>query len=377
VWHDKSTGQTWFSKLHTTTLKRGEESLLDLKLAPAQVLKGTLDATVPRPVRGGSIHAFFMPSSMGQEYGLLWQSTTRVAEDGSFAIPDCPPEDDAYVAATCEGFFSTDPQKTPNHMQVATKVEATALHEEVTLVMRPTATLAVSVKDPEGNAVEGVKMMVCPNTSFGMMSIGYGYTGEWVGRNMASVPCDEQRRLVEDPWWEDMFAHFTQPTNARGEVLFKNLPESSLAVMASSDVWELPPIEVAGTGYWQRFKNVPLKAGENATTTVPLVKKGTTTIPKPPAVPRAQVNSGPPRQHRYVEQAAPTESPNPDIKAEKVDPDEFAGVVLDAKGKPIAKANVLSYGTDADKWMQADEQGRFRYRIPAAKGKKTTDLVRI
>src|SRR6185503_12873614 len=104
----------------------------------------------------------------------------------SFTIRECPVGCDAWVAAVCDGHYSTDPKQKQSHDQAATPVAAGRLGDPLSLVMRPVASMEVHALGPDGQPAEGVKVTVSPET-YGATVTTYGMHAEYYPiRKMAS-----------------------------------------------------------------------------------------------------------------------------------------------------------------------------------------------
>jgi hypothetical protein len=281
VWHDTATGTTWFSPVTEKKLLRDEDNELDLTLTKAATLSGSLDSSVPRPVKDGRVNVYSMPAGDSHDFGLLWMSGVPVTAEGTFVVPDCPPDCDARVAVVCTGYFSTSVNAANPTTHSAVLVPANSLGVPLTLEMSPTASLVVTVLGPDGKPASGVAVSSNPNTSFGPFSTIYGSTYECQGAKFASVSCDERRGLwKQQPVWTPD-KRFNQTTGADGKVRLVNLPECQMQLEASSDALELPPVRRNSRDYWRRWQQVTLKAGEETAVILRMVKVGTTTIPEP------------------------------------------------------------------------------------------------
>ena len=221
----------------------GKTEDLEIPLRPGIVVRGKLN--VPKPVKEGYVIVSELDMAAGMtsthDQAIVWQTWTKVAENGEFEFRSLPPTTTIQLLAWCDGYVYQVPQSstippyavsrkfTQLPQFFAIKADQTFCLVE----MVPTANCAVSVTGIDGKPVEGVHVEFYPNVAFGINgSTMFG----WARRDDHDQPgpdlsfADLVREATKkfsstapkSP--DDLRLPFGGLTDANGKILIKNLP---------------------------------------------------------------------------------------------------------------------------------------------------------
>ncbi|MEM9380225.1 MAG: RNA polymerase sigma factor [Planctomycetota bacterium] len=180
--HVDGDGRTWFSAVEPFTIAKDEQKELALELVPSRVLRGALDAAVPRPVEDGEVELNLYVDTGSRGAEMLRTYRAEIAVDGTFELRDLPPGRGEMIGI-CRGWASkqvlapmpadlgeplASGAEAPEPRRQHQHVEADA--ETFELRMEPTGTVEVTLVDPSGAPVEGAFLQSSPNVHW---EIGY------------------------------------------------------------------------------------------------------------------------------------------------------------------------------------------------------------
>ncbi len=277
-------GLAYFSEAVRFDAGKGETYEFNLQLKPGVRLAGSLDETVPRPVRNGRVVASahplnhphhskrprrrFTDPSVDPGY-LHWRSWREVKEDGTFAFESLP-HGEVELIAICDGFISKNPPGQKNmYIGIA---QTWPLKEPVTRVelkMKPTASCEIKVLDEQSQPITGAKVGFNPNVQWhsgGAQIFATCLNWSDLLRAGGKMSPDKWAKISE-------VADFQATSDEFGIAVIHNLPEGRRHFAVLHPAYQLP----AQTGYAQfprRVAEVELSPGQTARVTVTMQKKG-------------------------------------------------------------------------------------------------------
>lgn len=225
VWLDPE-GPPLFSERYQWLPDDPETHEFVLSAKPGVRLEGRLDPAVPPPVTGGRV-CLFVTDPLTEPQDIVWADVAEIADDGTFVFESLPPDCDAQIVATCDGYYSPSP---PEHELLASAarygqaanvsntfnyLQMFTLDQKVvsaTIAMSQTAAARVRVVDPEGAPVSNVLVEFWPN----QLIVGYGSMIYAKGFRMASI-------LQTGKYPVDAANWFSRTTDENGWCEFKNL----------------------------------------------------------------------------------------------------------------------------------------------------------
>lgn len=187
--------------------------LRDIKLHPAVRLSGRLHDHVPRPVRNGTVSLNIIDGShLGSwDARLWWTDWARIDADGTFEFSALPPGAQAQLIAVSDGWVNDLP--TSERLEaLGAEVDITSLRSSrimpqlaelsesdntTVLRMQKTASVKVTVLDPDGNPLPGAQVYTSPNQIWvggGSQIVGNGAS------TLAALRLTEQQRRLMDDW---------------------------------------------------------------------------------------------------------------------------------------------------------------------------------
>jgi len=212
---------TCFSDVVEFVAKAGRTNEFRLPLNPGVRVAGSLDASVPRPVRMGRVVANMRSGgNEADNLDLWWKSWRPVQPDGTFEFDSFPPGQMEAVAI-CDGFVSVSgatnpptfqrPQLFPIHRPSATPV----------IRMEQTASCEITVLDEKDRPLTNAQVAFWPNVRWG------DWAAELFGEN-----CYRQEELLrtgDSPDWYKIFVRcgiedFAARTGTNGVAVVRNLP---------------------------------------------------------------------------------------------------------------------------------------------------------
>jgi hypothetical protein len=219
-WPDK--GSPRFTDPVLVNAEVGQTYTRNLELKTPMRLEGQVDGSVPRPVRNGYVQVrVSYPAEPQSDAGYdYWDDWARIDEDGTFHI-DALPRGTVQVIGVCDGFtwkisgVDTQPGWAASALSQEFTPENDTVHVE--LKMQPAAAFEVHTVDPDGQPIEGVKMVFHP-------------VARWFSSRMQVVDplmrsSDLPTAAVRGekvPWtW---IGYYEAVTDSRGAALVHNLP---------------------------------------------------------------------------------------------------------------------------------------------------------
>jgi len=268
-------GEIVFSDTVSVTAATDQPTRQQLELKRGIRLTGSVDASVPRPVRNGRVLIAVRPRefpamapdasfALREQYGNFrpWKSYRAIAADGSFVFESIPPgELDVIVHG--DSFCSRPGQLVPAGTvgpRGFGRPQTFALESPVTdltVMTEPTATVRVTVKNRRGEPLSGAKVYFSPNVLrmegiFGQM------------RRSSEEPFLTQPPLPKMP--------LTVTTDRDGVAVVANLPAFTRSLDVDHPDFELP----ITPGYDDRAvrSEQPLAPGETRVINVVAQPKG-------------------------------------------------------------------------------------------------------
>jgi hypothetical protein len=262
---------THFSSVVRFELEKGKAPTIDVELRPSLTVSGRLDEAVPRPIEEGRVVVSTIKPSYNDELALDWHSWARIQPDGTFTIEAWPEDEAIQLIALCRGYYAKqglapavvenprDPAKDP---YARAQVFESAGANEIVVPMSPTPLCNVTVQNSEGEPVEGIRVLTCPN-------VGWWNSG-------SQIYCETlfraERLLKSRDFKASLDTEFPYPfdgvTDARGRVTVVTLPGRE-SLIAGSDDYELP-IFIGSRDY-----AINTEAGQTIDVTLTVQKKGT------------------------------------------------------------------------------------------------------
>lgn len=256
------TGGVWFSEAAAINAVAGDTNELRLGFRRGITIHGTLDQTVPRPVRNGRVVAHVTPQGAKLEDSPpQWHDWTRVNEDGSFTVSSLP-EGDLEITAMCDGFVSTNgPGKF--HMRYPQRHLLGTNDLTIGIGMEATARLEVKVTDAAGQPLQGVRVATWPNVRY----------GEWSATILMS-DCYRtadalQSKLDSASLWGRGAPDFEGVSDATGLAVLANLPADTTELATDHPQFELPAV-ADSSGQKRRQSQFTLAAGRTNQLTIRL-----------------------------------------------------------------------------------------------------------
>ncbi len=227
-------GPTLFSGLLPLRVRPSQAvRIRNVSLTPGTVLRGQLSNNVPRPVRHGIAITATAPKPAGSSYAeqnpsLVWQASVDINADGSFTLPSIPRSGKIQIIVVCDDFVSktTIPESGPFVMGQLFDVEGSEM--SVTVEMEPTASVEITVRQPDGSLLESGTVSASPNQKY------YLGGSTIVGQRVNSLDYIQQQLLPHaerdsQSWFkrERNFPFFEQPI-AAGVVTLRGLPAGAI-----------------------------------------------------------------------------------------------------------------------------------------------------
>jgi beta-lactamase regulating signal transducer with metallopeptidase domain/uncharacterized GH25 family protein len=245
------TGQLYFSEPQYVQVTASDDSIhLDLHtFFPAFQVKGSLDASVPRPVKDGMVIACVTTANPDYTTGwLTWNSTATIRSDGTFEISNLPrPEGlpkhpdsvtppmlgELELIATCDGAVSKDPATKRTEYCVGPQIFSPPISQPVTLVMEPLGSARVRVLDPQGKPLAGAIVVFSPNESF-----------RWISTLLGS-PMDNENELFNEnkgnpTTWQKLTERYRATTDETGFAVVDKLPSGLEPYVVINTPYDMP-----------------------------------------------------------------------------------------------------------------------------------------
>lgn len=246
-------GIAWFSELFPLTVVAGATQALAVDLKRGRAVRGSLDASVPRPITNGRVVAHVWP--FGEKPDVSppqWHTWSPIQPDGSFVFESLPPGD-LEIVALCQGFISTNGPRTSG-MRYPQKHRLETNDLSIIVGMEPTARLEVRVTDAKGNPVPNAQVVTWPNVRY----------GEWAAVIMASDLYHTAdfllSRMDGRSGWNFQVPDFQGVSDGTGLAVLPNLPATVRELSVNHERFALPATGAPGSGQ-AREATVTLVAG--------------------------------------------------------------------------------------------------------------------
>jgi hypothetical protein len=270
--HFPEQGPVMFSPIVSFEAKAGETNEFALELKPGLRVAGKLDASVPRPVRGGRVCTrVFEEGYDGSSSAPVWIGWRPVSSEGQFVFESLPPGR-MEIIGMCNGFVSangkplkggTTSQRLPQLFSI------TGREREITLQMESAASCQVTVLDDAGKPLAGAVASFWPSMLWG----GNGFTmfasdmfnSEDFFRNGPRPDWHAIRKLAQND--------FQAVSGTNGVALVRTLPDGNQTYSVTHTNYAMP---ISGSGADRhRSASVNLLPGETGRVTVKMQKIGT------------------------------------------------------------------------------------------------------
>ncbi len=353
-----SDGTPLFSDPVNFTASDAGEQTLQLTVHPGITVRGTLDASVPRPIKQGVIIAGVttpLPVSSNFKNPSLvcaWYTTATIKDDGSFTLQNLPPGT-LEIIATCDGYVSQQPKTTrseeiahhqfPNIRYPQTFPVDSSIPS--TVAMERTGGARITVRSPDGKLLSHAHAFSSPNENIGNFNtiLGAAYHGE-----------DFLRKEDEDPFSAvhfDRHPRFEATTDENGIAVIEGLPggENTLSVVHGS--FDMP-IRASRTPFDipRRERFLEIVPGQETSAEVKMEPKGSTSLS---AVIQQAVNQ---MRSAHPSLSARTNEPSLQVRTEK----DFMGKVVDESGQPLEGVSVHAWTWCPGNETKTDKEGNFR-----------------
>jgi hypothetical protein len=279
----------WFSEL--VDLKQhvalGGKGQLNLTLHQGVRVEGKLADDVPRPVTKGIVSASIVEGVGSPRW--CWQDSTRLQPDGTFVFASLPRDTNLELIAVCDGWTSRSPTaaeideywqkhgfKGPSEFRegpasVAARLcRLTGAAAKPVLPMQRTTSCEVTVVDPLGKPIEGVRVRFVPVEiwSNGTTILGNGRSSLERLRNKGAA---EIHWSIE---WEQMFKPYTTTTDSKGKGFMRGLIPGRTKFGVGLKGYEVVP-DLSSVAWKPALQEaqVELKASETAHATITMRPK--------------------------------------------------------------------------------------------------------
>jgi beta-lactamase regulating signal transducer with metallopeptidase domain/peroxiredoxin/uncharacterized GH25 family protein len=331
-------GPTQFSDAVTMEVQNGDLIERKLTLGPGVRLEGTLDETVPRPVHNGTAVVSVLTESPTDKADLLyWQTSTEIAEDGTFAFESLP-RGEGEIIAVCDGYVSESARKMgTTSRNIPQSVQITDAENSIEISMLAGATCTVTVATEDGNPVEGARVSFWPNVFwhdrlsqlFGAPTITIE---EWI---QSGSDLDKLAPLIEE---RTKHTRYAATTGADGTATVSTLLPGSESFNVEHDALELP----AGGPAARRDARVELTSGKTTGVSVTVYPKA----------------SAPPTETAATPAACRIDGETGGFEVEPT-PGVFSGTVLDEAGKPLEGVVVDAWTWHSGNETHTNSNGQF------------------
>ncbi len=285
--HRAADSLLYFSEMTLLSVVAGTTRTLDLELTPGVRVEGRVDASVPRPVRGGHVVASVCANGAGgDENWVGWFSSREVAADGSFAFESLPPGV-LEMTVLCDGYVSKSlpGNEWPAGIHLPQRFDlANGRVTRAEITMEATAACLVKVLDSAGVPVRGARVALAPNVHWAPG--GNGLFDSALLRMEDDVanwreswdPGKALARMVEAGAKSRSYEALTDD---QGTATVRNLPvlTGNLICVDAEGYEPYPPHDRLFSPTDDKIRFVSLVSGETATATAHLKTRGK--LPEP------------------------------------------------------------------------------------------------
>ncbi len=202
------------------------------------MVKGVLDPSVPRPVKGGWIASCVSSPHPASDYGNsfinTWFTSADVAEDGSFMLTNLP-AGSLEIVAGCDGYVSKDESGhffTGIHQA---RLIGQDRDQQLSVPMEKTGEVRVEVQTPDGKPLSGATVGFSPNQGMGNCN---GLLGARF--NSAEMLSQQETDAATTAKQQPASLPFHAKTDASGVALIKGLPVGEQICSVTSDAYDMP-----------------------------------------------------------------------------------------------------------------------------------------
>jgi len=208
---DQKTYQGDFVDL-TVPLKNNNKGIIQIPIQAPNNIRGTLDVSVPRPVKNGWVKACVVLRKTGIDQFYSGDYSSRIMEDGSFTLDDLPPGK-VEIIAGCDGYLSKSdhPVDEDGYVRGSQFFDVSPSHP-ITVPMERTGAIRLILQAPDGKPLENASVSFNPNQKFAH--------GTW---NLGA-----------------MGSEYTAVTDASGVAIIKNLPAGCQLFYVNAHKYQLP-----------------------------------------------------------------------------------------------------------------------------------------
>lgn len=342
-------GRVYFGEAKAVALLNDAQKL-QFKLKPGHEVRGTLDESVPRPVKNGRVIASIeTPCPENGELKHHWYLTANVAEDGSFILKSVP-EGKLELIAVCNGYVSKQPAKIQFKGIRAPQVMAST--GPVRVEMEATGTAEIVVRDPSGKPLADATVSFNPNQIF---NGGTNILGDkWNSMDRVKIQGTETKAVTSQKWNNP----YAVKTNTDGVAIINNLPSGQNTYYVSHLNYEMP-IQQRPPNTPRRQGSMAIAPSEKTRVEVAMEKKGASSLSKV----MAEVD----RRDRSTTNPPPSETPG-DLKIDVQQSSVLvlSGQIVDTTGKPLEGVSAVVWPSfrNAGYDGRTDMNGRFKIEYP-------------
>ena len=295
---EQGPGPVCFSEAVRVRAEKGQAYTYDLELKPGVRLEGRLDASVPRPVKNGSVMVNAYPADMDDETryvtpdspgDLTWNSRQPVEPDGTFVFASLPPGK-VEIIASCDGYVSKSPEgeEWKGSFAYPQRFKLDGPVQQVALAMEPAAAAEVTVSDDQGKPLPGARVSFSPNVQWLRRGAGIFMTSQ-ITEDFLRRPDEAKRRWQSEP------CPFEATTDKNGIATVRNLPPREGQTYNVTHPGFAMPMRTVFGNVKRRNENVDLAPGQTARINVKMEKEGAQMLtgararpPKELAIPQAE-----------------------------------------------------------------------------------------
>lgn len=261
---------------------QGRVFLRNIELKQGCRVEGKIDDAVPRPVTNGAVVCVIVvpgaPGPDGDEASWSFNTGAKINADGTFVFASLPRGEAMQLLVVCDGWVSKQPdlvrvkEQFPELLKREVAIGSQRYPQvfrvadggaQPLVAMEKTGTARLTLKGPEGEALQNTMVHMWPNQIF------FSYGSQILGSNYDTLEALRARRDGKKVQFAGFPRRYSAKTNEQGIVTIKNLPgPASLGVAVQHSKFVLP-VENG-----QRSTSIRIKPGEVAEKSFNLRERG-------------------------------------------------------------------------------------------------------
>ena len=253
------------------TLQSGDSELKkSFVMHEGGMVKGALDSSVPRPVKGGWIVGCVSSQLPDHGNSLIntWWTSSDVAEDGSFALTNLP-AGTLEIVAGCNGYVSKDESTRMFAGIHQARLIGLDRDQQLSIPMEPTGEVRVEVQTPDGKPLSGATVGFSPNQSMGN---GNGLLGARF--NSAEMLSHQETDSATPAKQQPPSNPFYAKTDSSGVATIKGLPVGAQHFSVISDSYYMPYEILPPPNVPRRRQTASVEGNSTVTVSVKMTPKG-------------------------------------------------------------------------------------------------------